>query len=674
MDNVFGATSPPPGHTSILCELCKHRIFSKEAWRRFWARSVGEQKYVSTWKELLAGQQIGCWFCECIIDRCTWIGTVDITMELALPPDVDPPKLNAMRLTLWPPKSENQAGKLFRLALYTTAGKCVRCCMFDSMRLMDQTDDPASEMIRAPLQHEPMSFVSSDARLAVSWIRRCQNNHEECQRFGQLGGRIPAPSRLLDVLQSDQDYMKVESVSPGTDIEYVALSYCWGSSNHCRNTSSTRRIWQNGIYIPTTPRTIQDAIRVTQMMKIRYLWVDSICIKQDSDEDKIKELSLMGAYYRNALLVIAASNANEASSGFLGCLPQLRSPFPSVAGIRRWQDGTTVIAPFYTDSGCAGEMTVDLVSEPYDWRAEPIEKRAWTLQERLLCPRVLNFPSSGSFYLQCNRTRTHRDTIHFGLAADRMFTIDSTVRSNLDHQDQSRLLHEAWLMHVRDYSRRLITNTNDKFIAIAGVAEAYRLYKGGCLGNYLAGHWSSFLVESLNWRVYDSHLRMESNPRRDPSWSWLSIDSPVIPISPVIMDKCFRSLVHVHFSAVEPLHEQLPFGSVKVGCISMRARVGRATWTSDRDRGRRCSLRLGNEDSHVVTLASTDTVEAFPASPKEVYFIPLCEAGVGLRIFGLIVQRVAPSYEHLFKRVGHFEDAPQAFLEACSMPMMASVI
>ena len=527
-------------------------------------------------------------------------------------------------------------------------------------------------MVRTPLPSEILSPYIFDHISALNWIRECRKSHESCQKLGQFKEHSQAPTRLLDVSQSNEDFIKLVLLPNNNPVEYAALSYCWGGCNNFVSTASTLETNEKGIHISRIPKTIQDAIRITQMMKIRYIWIDAICIIQDSAEDKIKELARMGVYYRNALFVIAASSASHANEGFLGHL-QVGTPFYTTAVKQKERQNQTVFAPFYGPSDIEGRMAIDLVSEPYTPNTEPLEKRAWTYQEGLLCPRVLHFPSTGGFYLQCNKERRHNDTIYFGMAPERMLILSNEFRSQFETLDQSRLLHEAWLMHTRRFSNRLLTNKDDKFNAIAGVAEAYKHHGNITLGDYLAGHWSKFIIESLNWRVYGSHLQTDGKPKRSPSWSWLSVDSPITPVSGLIFEKHFRSLVDIQFSGVKLVHEKLPLGPVQVGCIAMRARIGKATWISDPRRRYHCSLRLGDEDSSIRALAATDTVEMFPMAPVEVYFMPLCVAGVHSYVFGLILQRVAP-YEHLFYRTGHFENAPREFLESCSQPMLASII
>ena len=66
----------------------------------------------------------------------------------------------------------------------------------------------------------------------------------------------------------------------------------------------------------TLSKTFRDAIKVTRHLGIRYIWIDSICIIQDSREDWEAESTMMGQVYRHCECCIAAT---AASDGTFGC-------------------------------------------------------------------------------------------------------------------------------------------------------------------------------------------------------------------------------------------------------------------------------------------------------------------------------------------------------------------
>jgi Heterokaryon incompatibility protein (HET) len=118
------------------------------------------------------------------------------------------------------------------------------------------------------------------------------------------------PSWLLDVGDARRTY-RVDLVSTDgifSEVRYVALSYCWGRSPGYHLTLSTAKTTlQSGIRTPASPRTIRDAIYVTQKFGLKRLWVDSLCIRQDSVEDWTREAKTMVDVYQNCFCCIAAT-------------------------------------------------------------------------------------------------------------------------------------------------------------------------------------------------------------------------------------------------------------------------------------------------------------------------------------------------------------------------------
>jgi hypothetical protein len=68
---------------------------------------------------------------------------------------------------------------------------------------------------------------------------------------------------------------------------------------------------------PELAQTVQDAISITKSLGLRYLWLASLCIMQDSEEDKAKEIKVMGTIYENAWVMILAQNAAGAEGEVL---------------------------------------------------------------------------------------------------------------------------------------------------------------------------------------------------------------------------------------------------------------------------------------------------------------------------------------------------------------------
>jgi hypothetical protein len=125
------------------------------------------------------------------------------------------------------------------------------------------------------------------------------------------------PKRIIYVGKSNEE-LRLEDTD-NTQGLYAILSYCWGESQHLLKTTLTSlEKHMRGISFTRLPKTIQDAVKVARGLSINYLWVDSLCIIQGSQEDWEIESAKMSEYFGNAHITIAASSASNAQAGILG--------------------------------------------------------------------------------------------------------------------------------------------------------------------------------------------------------------------------------------------------------------------------------------------------------------------------------------------------------------------
>ncbi|CAO2655697.1 Nn.00g045000.m01.CDS01 [Neocucurbitaria sp. VM-36] len=80
---------------------------------------------------------------------------------------------------------------------------------------------------------------------------------------------------------------------------------------------------------------------------------------------------------------------------------------------------------------------------------------------------------------------------------------------------------------VEQYSSLQLTKTADRLPALSGLCRRVQDLRG----DYLAGLWSDSICFDLMWRVNIIKLDLNNGTRpsdyRGPSWSWVSVDSPV---------------------------------------------------------------------------------------------------------------------------------------------------
>ena len=145
-------------------------------------------------------------------------------------------------------------------------------------------------------------------------LETCLSDHKECGKPNpnQL------PTRLLLLDDDILDRVFVHECEPGERGNYVALSYCWGTTAQFKLLQANLDDFlKKCIEIGTLPKTIEDSIIATRKLGVKYLWIDSLCIIQDSIEDKDKEIVNMASIYKNATITSSAAAATDCGQGFL---------------------------------------------------------------------------------------------------------------------------------------------------------------------------------------------------------------------------------------------------------------------------------------------------------------------------------------------------------------------
>ena len=226
--------------------------------------------------------------------------------------------------------------------------------------------------------------------IVLSWIADCRDCHPSCQRE-HTPGESRKFARLIDVGKV-QDLPTVR-LCPTQDISqdapYITLSHCWGGAEIPTLKQSTHSQYHEAISLADLPQTFKDAIQLTRRLGIQYLWIDSLGILQDSDEDWLGHAGLMNQIYQGSFCNIAATSSPSPFGGlFVERDPTLLTPFRVLVkgALSENKDG------FY-DVG--GDFSQDWTSQV---TMSPLGRRAWVVQERLLAPRVVHFAKSKLFW------------------------------------------------------------------------------------------------------------------------------------------------------------------------------------------------------------------------------------------------------------------------------------
>jgi Heterokaryon incompatibility protein (HET) len=151
------------------------------------------------------------------------------------------------------------------------------------------------------------TLSNKNTELVLKWISECKSRHHKCY----LGGATWVPTRLLDVGPEDGSKVPrlVETARENIQAPYAALSHMWGDSSHIpplRTLTSRYEAMKSGIQMWELSTNFADAVVVARKLGLRYIWIDSLCIIQDSLSDWNREAATMHEVYKYAEVTIAA--------------------------------------------------------------------------------------------------------------------------------------------------------------------------------------------------------------------------------------------------------------------------------------------------------------------------------------------------------------------------------
>ncbi|KAL1866183.1 hypothetical protein Daus18300_006847 [Diaporthe australafricana] len=425
---------------------------------------------------------------------------------------------------------------------------------------------------------DPYTGSKTNFELARKWLDTCQQQHDHC-----LSGRLPSlPTRVIDV-GTDAAYQKarLKVNTQGVKAEYVALSHCWGGKIATMLTKDNLEMYSmDGIPLEKLPANFQDAIKVTQELGIRYLWIDSLCILQGQDADAIadweRESKAMTIVYRDCTLTISALASEKSTDGFLTYKTDVgESAEETSAWIR-------VLPVTFGDSIQAEVRRFDPKREESLVELEtkgPLALRGWTLQENVLSPRHLFYGANlihwacPSGYKSANGMLGNLDQKYPDLSP---ILFDGILRqkSQALECDKERIFQSYYDL-VERFSARKLTCPSDKLPAFSGIAQRLQ----SILGDYLAGIWRDSFARGLLWWVKEGEddSACPASEYRAPSWSWASMDG-ALSYSHLgrLQPECSLDAHYIdhNIHLVDPTN---PFGQIKEGAsltlkgLTMRA-------------------------------------------------------------------------------------------------------
>ncbi|OTA53299.1 HET-domain-containing protein [Hypoxylon sp. EC38] len=343
--------------------------------------------------------------------------------------------------------------------------------------------------------------ASESVKVASEWLDSCLMSRQHMCASNHLS---KLPTRVIDV-----GLAQPRLIEPGgLRGKYAALSYCWGEIPFFKMTSTNRTLLMQSISLEELPLTIRDAIHFTKILGIQYLWVDSLCIIQGTDEearqDWAQESQQMSTVFGNAFLTVSASGSTDAYQGLFRSRPGMEKHYCSIPASK--SDSTPIFL------GWHGRRI-----EPMN---EPLSKRGWAFQENILSTRIFSFGSSELSW-SC-RGCVLRESL--------FESFPPRLGSSMSRKAEAKLIYTNWTDIVEKYSLTSLTLMSDRLAAIQGIINFVQTVNKE--DTCVAGLWEKELKAQLLWkRIYQKESSQKSyDPcaaRQAPSWSWASVDGLV---------------------------------------------------------------------------------------------------------------------------------------------------
>lgn len=464
--------------------------------------------------------------------------------------------------------------------------------------------DPEAEDIQTSLFIDTVPFVpyhpppagwcvSTGAtgiiELAKSWLHDCENNHPECNKFAStpVSTSMPsAPSHLIEITPSSPPTIQlIETAGLQPFPRWVTLSHCWGPHPIFSTTESNVADNLKNIPLSVLPQTFKDAINITAAFGYTHIWIDSLCIIQDSMAHWRQESAIMGNVYRGSIFTIAASGAADGTQGcFRRRNPlgwhtlQMDIPVPGNEGATKsvWfsahspeskHDWSSTVSNIYSPTGPA--------------TTEPLHSRGWVVQERILSPRTVFFGTQClTFECVTSTASDVKDKFTDVGATDKKPLWELSIKpphGKLDDSLQWKEFHGYWWHIIGMYTGCKLTRETDRLVAIGGIIKAMEAITGF---ENLAGLWRESFLSDLLWHV-DNPAKSEKNEGgyRAPTWSWASRQGAVLNSMDLAT---YKRVWKAAFLDVEVIGKAVN-GQIQGGWAKLKGVMRKVNWVKEKD-------------------------------------------------------------------------------------------
>ncbi|RFN54472.1 het-domain-containing protein [Fusarium flagelliforme] len=329
---------------------------------------------------------------------------------------------------------------------------------------------------------------------AFGKLKKCASEHD-C--YGK--DPTPLPTRVLKVGRGPND---VRLQRGAVCARYICLSHCWGSKQPLITTKQNIDNHLVHIAWKDMPLLYQDTIRLAWRLGIEYVWIDSLCIIQDSADDWAREAGRMKDVYGSSWLTIAATSNPDCSSGILEN-PYDEEAYARFASFKDSLQYSGITRQNESFSWLAVPRDIDICDDEKHEKGAcrwPLLTRGWVLQERLLSPRVLYF-AAASITLVCGQGSQVEHSAEGNCRVPGHLSVNASDMKSRNKVNSDRWFDfgRLWSHIIQDYSRLKLTDRDDRLSALSGLAQ--RVFQRQPRGiEYLAGLWSFSLFQGLSWR------------------------------------------------------------------------------------------------------------------------------------------------------------------------------
>ncbi|KZZ98558.1 Heterokaryon incompatibility [Moelleriella libera RCEF 2490] len=365
-----------------------------------------------------------------------------------------------------------------------------------------------------------------------SLLELCEQNHRRwCRGPGTDDG---LPKTLRQPFSGIIDIDENQLVPFVTDLEdmdewYAAVSYVRADSpsyaTTIANVQDRRKPGGLTEVINGLPKALRQSVQLVRRMGIKYIWIDTVCVVQDSKQSWNLSTQSMHSIYGNAILTVCAADGVDASEGLVA----LDRDRQTKQHIEECAPGLHLMLHVLPEASIGASA----------WGG-----CAWTFQERFLSKRCLVF-AGGQVYLQCRTANWSEDVFEESLDARRTIG-DSLAPANLYKDVWTKA---AWVFanSVGLYSRRSLYEPFARLAAFGGMCQ----FMGAIMGApFSFGLPVSHFDFALLWQPVGGSSRLEKSRSGDarydglklPSWSWCGWQSDAVEYNRQTLDCCFSDV------------------------------------------------------------------------------------------------------------------------------------